>query len=173
LGGDLESRTISEKPKPKYRAPKPYEEQKQYLLVDGYNIIYASEKLSELARKDMKAARDSLMDTLSNFQGIRREHVILVFDAYRVAGGVEKVLKYNNIDVVFTKEAETADQYIEKAAHEISKKYQVTVATSDAVEQVIIFGGGAIRMSAKEFWAEIEATEKDIREKINKTFIEF
>ncbi|MCR5101617.1 MAG: TetM/TetW/TetO/TetS family tetracycline resistance ribosomal protection protein, partial [Butyrivibrio sp.] len=168
LGTSLEPKTIkAEPPKPKYRAPVPYENQKEYLLVDGYNIIYANKKLAELAGKDMKAARDSLMDTLSNFQGFRREIVILVFDAYRVAGGKERVFKYNtNLNVVFTKEAETADQYIEKAAHEIGKKYKVTVATSDAVEQVIIFGGGAFRMSANDFWAEIEYTENAIRDKL-------
>ena len=106
------------------------EASKHYLLVDGYNVIYASEELKDLARKDLKAARDSLVDILSNFQGYRREEVLLVFDAYKVPGGKEHIDKIGNLTVIYTKEAETADQYIEKAAHEISKKYRVTVATS-------------------------------------------
>ena len=141
---------------------------KEFLLIDGYNIIYASPKLKDLAMTDIKAARDSLIDILSNFQGYRREELILVFDAYRVRGGKEHVEKQGNLTVIYTKEAETADQYIEKAAHIISKKYRVKVATSDAIEQIIVFGSGAIRMSARELWEEIEATNEQIREKINK-----
>ncbi len=137
---------------------------KSYLLVDGYNVIYASERLKSLAHSDMKAARDSLMDILSNFQGFRSEQVILVFDAYKVSGGQERVFKYHNLDVVFTREAETADAYIMKTSHELSHKGRVTVATSDAVEQVIAFGGGALRMSARDFWAEIAYTEQQIRD---------
>ncbi len=142
------------------------EASKHYLLVDGYNVIYASEELKDLARKDLKAARDSLVDILSNFQGYRREEVLLVFDAYKVPGGKEHIDKIGNLTVIYTKEAETADQYIEKAAHEISKKYRVTVATSDAIEQVIVFSAGAIRMSASEFWKEVEATRQSILDKI-------
>lgn len=144
------------------------EPQKEYLLVDGYNIIYASEKLSELARTDLKAARDSLVDIISNFQGFRREKVILVFDAYRVPGGREHMEEKGELVIIYTKEAETADQYIEKAAHEIAKKYKVTVATSDNIEQVIVMGSGAIRLSARDFWAELERTNQLIREKISK-----
>ncbi len=140
------------------------ERQKEYLLVDGYNVIYASEKLKSLAATDLKAARDSLVDTLINFQGYRRENVILVFDAYKVPGGTEHVEDHAGLTVIYTKEAETADQYIEKAAHEISKKYRVTVATSDAIEQVIVMSSGAIRLSARDFWAEIERTNEMIRE---------
>ena len=139
---------------------------KHYLLVDGYNVIHASKEIKELAKHDLKAARDSLIDTLSNFQGYRREEVILIFDAYKVPGGKEHIEKLNNLTVIFTKEAETADQYIEKAAHEFSKKYKVTVATSDAIEQVIVFSAGAIRMSASEFWEEIEVTRQSILDKI-------
>ena len=144
---------------------KPHTPEDSYLLVDGYNIIYANPELKSLANEDMKAARDKLMDILSNFQGYRREQVILVFDAYRVPGGSERVLKYHNLDVVFTREAETADQYIERTAHEYSKKSRVTVATSDAIEQVSIYGAGALRMSANDFWLEIKRTEEEIREK--------
>lgn len=139
-------------------------QEKTYLLVDGYNIIFAWEDLRELAEEDIKAARDRLMDILSNFAGYRSEHLILVFDAYRVKGNPGEVYHYHNIDVIYTKEAETADLYIEKAAHELTKKYRVTVATSDAVEQVIIYGAGAVRLSAKGLLEEIILAQEDMRE---------
>ena len=147
------------------RGRKPQEPQDHYLLVDGYNIIFAWDDLRELAVRDIKSARDKLMDILSNFAGYRPEKVILVFDAYKVAGGNREVLRWHNIDVVFTKEAETADLYIEKTAHVLAKKYKVTVATSDAIEQVIIFGAGAYRMSAQMLLEEIIFTQKDMRER--------
>ena len=103
-----------------------------------------------------------------NFQGFRREKVLLVFDAYKVPGGREHVEEKSGLMIIYTKEAETADQYIEKAAHEISRKYRVTVATSDAIEQVIVMGSGAIRLSARDFWEEIRRTGDLIREKIGK-----
>ncbi|MBE5826813.1 MAG: GTP-binding protein [Butyrivibrio sp.] len=140
---------------------------KEYLLVDGYNVIYASKELSDLAARDLKAARDSLIDTLCNFQGFRKETVILVFDAYRVQGGKEHLDNINGLSVIYTREAETADQYIEKAAHEMSKKYKVTVATSDAIEQVIVLSSGALRLSARDLWDEIRRTDELIREKIS------
>ena len=139
--------------------------QDHYLLVDGYNIIFAWDDLRELALRDIKSARDKLMDILSNFAGYRPEKVILVFDAYKVAGGPGEVLRWHNIDVVFTKEAETADLYIEKTAHVLAKKYKVTVATSDAVEQVIIFGAGAYRMSARMLLEEILFTQEELRDR--------
>ncbi|MCR4922791.1 MAG: TetM/TetW/TetO/TetS family tetracycline resistance ribosomal protection protein [Lachnospiraceae bacterium] len=138
----------------------------EYLLVDGYNIIHASKELGELAGRDLKAARDRLMDILVDFQGYRKEIVILIFDAYMVSGGKERVFNYQNIDVVFTREAETADQYIERTTHEKSKKNKVTVASSDLVEQVIIMGAGAIRMSAADFWNEIKLTRERVNEHI-------
>ena len=122
--------------------------------------------MSYLAKTDLKAARDKLIDILINFQGFRREQVIVVFDAYKVAGGKEHTEEMSGLLIVYTKEAETADQYIEKAAHEISKKYKVTVATSDAIEQVIVLSSGAYRLSARDFWAEIKRTEEIISEKI-------
>ncbi len=143
-------------------------EQKEYLLVDGYNVIYADPHLSDLAKKDLKAARDSLSEILCNFSGFRRENVILVFDAYRVPGGKEHLEQKGSLSIIYTKEAETADQYIEKAAHEIGKKYKITVATSDAIEQVIVMSSGAIRLSARDFWAEISRTNDMISEKIGK-----
>ena len=142
------------------------DEYKEYLLVDGYNIIYASPEMAALAKDDLKAARDTLIDTLVNFQGFRREKVLLVFDAYKVPGGREHVEEKSGLMIIYTKEAETADQYIEKAAHEIGKKYKVTVATSDAIEQVIVMSAGAIRMSARNLLEEIERTNNLIREKL-------
>lgn len=139
------------------------EKREEYLLVDGYNIIFAWEDLSELARFDLAAARGKLMDILSNYQGWKQVKLILVFDAYKVEGNIGSVSKYHNIYVVYTKEAETADQYIEKTVHEISKKYNVTVATSDALEQMIIMGAGATRLSARNLREEIESANIEIR----------
>lgn len=141
-----------------------------YILIDGYNILYASDELKALAVRDLKAARDRLTDIISNFQGFRREKVMLIYDAYKVAGGQEHIENLGGLTVVYTKEAETADQYIEKASHELNKHYRVYVATSDAVEQVIIYGSGAIRLSARDFWADVRVTENEIREHISKTF---
>lgn len=140
------------------------EPKKEYLLVDGYNIIFAWEELNELAKASIDAARNKLMDILSNYQGFIGCILILVFDAYKVKGNQGEVQKYHNIYVVYTKEAETADQYIEKTTHEIGRKYKVTVATSDALEQVIVMGQGAYRISARDFYEEVERTEKQIRE---------
>lgn len=140
------------------------EPKKEYLLVDGYNIIFAWEELNELAKASIDAARNKLMDILSNYQGFIGCTLILVFDAYKVKGNQGEVQKYHNIYVVYTKEAETADQYIEKTTHEIGRKYKVTVATSDALEQVIVMGQGAYRISVRDFYEEVERTEKQIRE---------
>ena len=140
------------------------EPKKEYLLVDGYNIIFAWEELNELAKASIDAARNKLMDIISNYQGFIGCTLILVFDAYKVKGNQGEVQKYHNIYVVYTKEAETADQYIEKTTHEIGRKYKVTVATSDALEQVIVMGQGAYRISARDFYEEVERTEKQIRE---------
>ncbi len=137
---------------------------REYLLVDGYNIIFAWEELKELAKDHMEVARSRLMDILSNYQGFRKCTLILVFDAYKIEGEALEIQRYHNIHVVFTKEAETADQYIEKVVHEIGRKYQVTVATSDGVEQVITAGQGAKLISAKEFEEEVKLTERQIRE---------
>jgi predicted RNA-binding protein with PIN domain len=125
-------------------------------------------RLKSLAQTDLKAARDALIDLLVNFSGFRREITILVFDAYKVPGGTEHMEKHHDLTVIYTREAETADQYIEKAAHEIGKKYRVTVATSDAIEQVIVMSSGALRLSAKDFLLEIKHTEELIKEKMNK-----
>ncbi len=165
---DLELEALKKEKHQNSTSGKALETNKSYLLVDGYNIIYSSKELSDLAKRDLKAARDSLTDILINFQGFRHEQVILVYDAYKVPGGTEHVENHAGLLVVYTKEAETADQYIEKAAHEISKKYKVTVATSDAIEQVIVFSSGAYRLSARDFWDEIKRTNDLISEKISK-----
>ena len=143
-------------------------EQKEYLLVDGYNIIFAWDELKELAQTNIDGARTRLMDILSNYQGYKKCTLILVFDAYKVEGNPGEVLKYHNIHVVYTKEAETADQYIEKTVHEIGRKYHVTVATSDNLEQVIILGQGGHRLSAQNLREEIEMAASEIREECRK-----
>ena len=140
------------------------ERRKEYLLVDGYNIIFAWEELHELAKINIDGARGRLMDILSNYQGIRKCTLILVFDSYKVEGFPGEIQQYHNIHVVYTKEAETADQYIEKVAHEIGRKYEVTVATSDGTEQVIIRGQGCHLLSAKELHTEIVLAQKELRE---------
>ena len=153
----------SSTPATRYRAGKPRQE--EYLLVDGYNIIFSWEELNELAKKH-SCTCDKLMDILSNYQGYRKCTLILVFDAYKVEGHVEEIITYHNIYVVYTKEAETADQYIEKTVHRIGRQYQVTVATSDGLEQVIIMGQGAHRISAQGLKKEIEDTEKNCQRRM-------
>jgi predicted RNA-binding protein with PIN domain len=136
---------------------------KEYLLVDGYNIIFSWDELNELAKENMDAARSKLMDILCNYQGFKKCILILVFDAYKVKGGVGEILDYHNIHVVYTKEAETADQYIEKVTHEIAREHRVTVASSDALEQLIILGQGAVRLSANDLKAEVIRISDQIR----------
>ena len=140
--------------------------QEKYLLVDGYNIIFAWEELNILAKDNLEAARGKLQDILCNYQGYTGVHLILVFDAYRVKGNPGTVTKYHNIHVIYTKEAETADMFIEKTTKEIAQKHQVVVATSDALEQMIIMGHGAIRLSANGFWDEIERVNALIQEEL-------
>lgn len=135
----------------------------EYLLVDGYNIIFAWDELKELAEENMDAARYKLMDILCDYQGFKKCNLILVFDAYKVVGGIGKVQDYHNIHVVYTKEAETADSYIEKISYEISRNHLVTVATSDAMEQLIILGQGASRLSANDLKEEIKRIKDQIR----------
>ena len=132
--------------------------------MDGCNIIFAWEDLRDLAQADFHAAQSRLMDILSDYQGIKGCILILVFDAYRVEGHPEETFQYHNIHVVYTKEAETADQYIERTVHEIGRKHNVTVATSDGLEQIIIMGQGAHRMSARGLRDEIKAIENQIRQ---------
>lgn len=135
----------------------------EYLLVDGYNIIFSWDELKELAKINMDSARHKLMDILCNYQGYKKCNLILVFDAYKVKGSVGEVIDYHNIHVVYTKEAETADAYIEKTSHEIAPKHHVTVATSDGLEQLIIMGHGALRLSANDLKAEVNRIRDEMR----------
>lgn len=134
-----------------------------YLLVDGYNIIFAWDELKALGEENLDAARSKLMDILSNYQGYVGCKLILVFDAYKLKGHDREVMKYHNIYVVYTKEAETADQYIEKTTHELGKDNEILVATSDHLEQIIVMGQGASRISADDFYEEVERVSEEIR----------
>lgn len=145
-----------------------YTMKEEYLLVDGYNIIHAWPELQELKDLNMEAARMQLLDILSNYQGIRKCKIIVVFDAYAVSGHREEIIDYNNIHMVYTKEAQTADQYIEKFAHDNNKKYNIVVATSDGLQQLIVLGQGCLLLSARELKLEIEKTNERIREEYEK-----
>lgn len=147
---------------------KRHEAKEEYLLVDGYNIIYAWPELKKLADENLDGARMKLLDMLSNYQWIRRCHVIVVFDAYRVEGHKEEIIDYYNIHVVYTREAQTADQYIEKFAYENSKNYDITVATSDGLQQIIVRGEGCALLSARELKAELEAANERIKQEYHK-----
>ena len=149
------------------RVYKPREKKPEYLLVDGYNIIFAWDELKELAKINLDGARGRLLDILCNYQGIRGCELIAVFDAYRLEGHPEETLDYHNIHVVYTKEAETADRYIERFAHENGRKYQVSVATSDGLEQIIIRGAGCTLISAKELEEEVSRAGKNLLESYN------
>ncbi|SHO42993.1 translation factor GTPase family protein [Anaerocolumna xylanovorans] len=140
------------------------ETREEYLLVDGYNIIFAWPELSELAEDNMDGARMKLLDSLSNYQGIRKCRIIVVFDAYRVQGHLEEVIDYHNIHMVYTKEAQTADQYIEKFAHDNQKRYNIVVATSDGLQQVIIRGAGCSLLSARELKEDMEEASERMRQ---------
>ena len=146
-----------------------YKKNLNFLLVDGYNIIHSWKELRSLCDVSLETARQALMDMLSNYCGFKDIIIIIVFDAYLVKGNIETLKKYNNIYIVFTKEAETADHYIERVVNSLPKNYSVRVATSDILEQLIIMGSGAIRVSAKELYNEIKYNEKILNKKyINK-----
>lgn len=168
--GKPKQRTVIPKreifPSPEKVVIKPAKVLEEYLLVDGYNIIFAWKQLKELAEANMDSARQALIEILSNYQGYKKCHVIVVFDAYRVKGGKRRHEKHGNVDVIFTAEAETADMYIERTAHEKSKEYLVRVATSDRLEQMIIVGSGAFKISADAFELEIQKADLEITELI-------
>ena len=147
----------------------PVPEGPEYLLVDGYNIIYAWDELHAVAEDHLDAARQQLMDRMSNYQALRGCELILVFDAYRVPDHPEEVLRWHNIHVVYTRTAETADAYIEKTAHEIAKNHRVRVASSDNLEQLIILGQGALRVSAGAFHEEVALVESELRGMVGRT----
>lgn len=168
VGANKKQKTLPKKKLPEYykstSKPKKQEVREEYLLVDGYNVIFAWEDLKDLAQVSIDGARGKLLDVLCDYQGMKKCNLIVVFDAYRVQGHKTAISTYHNIHVVFTKEAETADQYIEKFAHENGKKYNVTVATSDGLEQIIIRGQGCRLLSARELKDEIERTKKTLFE---------
>lgn len=142
----------------------------EYLLVDGYNVIFAWDSLKKLAQDNIDSARNTLINILCNYHGYKKCEVILVFDAYKVKGSAREVEKVNGITIVYTKEAETADMYIEKASYKLAKNNKVRVVTSDAMEQLIILGNGALRVSSREFLFEVQQAEEDIRSIISKAF---
>ncbi len=150
----------------KKRDNKNFSGSRNYLLVDGYNIIFAWDELKRLAEESLDLARDRLINLLCNYQGMKKENVILVFDAYKVSGGEGSVMRYGNIYVVYTREAETADNYIERTTTILSREYNVRVATSDGLEQVIIMSKGAVRVSATELYEEVRVQNKAITESI-------
>ena len=156
-------RPVQKRERPDFAAEQ-WEIAPEYLLVDGYNIIFAWDELNALSRESLEAARHKLMDILCNYQGYQKCNLILVFDAYRVPGSPGSIEQYHNIHVVYTKEAETADMFIERVTHEIGKNRRVRVATSDGMEQIIILGHGALRVSARMFHEEVLNVEKQIRQ---------
>ena len=155
-------RPVQKRERPDFAAEQ-WEIAPEYLLVDGYNIIFAWDELNALSKESLDAARHKLMDILCNYQGFQKCVLILVFDAYRVPGSPGSIEQYHNIHVVYTKEAETADMFIERVTHEISRNRRVRVATSDGMEQIIILGHGALRVSARMFHEEVQNVEKQIR----------
>ena len=155
------TRTIGDAQKKQH---KKQEKVQEFLLVDGYNVIFAWQDLKELAKINIESARNKLMDILCNYQGFKKCTVILVFDAYKVDGYAQEIMKYHNIHIVYTKQAETADQYIEKVVHSIGKRYGVRVVTSDGVERVITLGQGGTIISSQEFEEEVEIVRRQIME---------
>jgi len=146
---------------------KPTKTKDEYILVDGYNIIFGWEDLKKQAEMDIDLARNTLINRLINYRAVKGCNLTVVFDAYKVKGGVGEVEYTGGISVVYTKEAETADAYIEKASHTLASEYSVRVATSDNLEQLIILGAGALRISAPAFQKEITAVEQSIRDYIS------
>lgn len=161
----IRSRKAISAPEPREVEYHPSTDTRQdYLLVDGYNVIYAWKELRELSQRNMDSARDKLMDILCNYQGIKKCELIVVFDAYKVTGHATDHFDYHNIHVVYTKEAETADQFIEKFAHVHRGKYKIRVVTSDGLEQIIIRGEGCLLVSSREFEEEVRLAEQTLRE---------
>jgi predicted RNA-binding protein with PIN domain len=144
--------------------PRTKEVKEEYLLVDGYNIIFAWPELQVIAEENMDGARTKLLDIMSNYQGIRKCKIIVVFDAYRVQEHKGEIIEYHNIHMVYTREAQTADQFIEKFAHDNNNKYNIVVATSDGLQQIIVRGAGCSLLSARELKIEIEVANERIKE---------
>ena len=152
------------------RKGSPKYEGEEYLLIDGYNVIFSWDELKKISEKDIEGARNMLINVLCNYQGYIKCELILVFDAYKVKGNVREVEKVNGINIVYTKEAETADMYIEKVSHKLAKKHKVRVVTSDGLEQLIILGNGALRVPTRAFLQEVKNAEAEIKEIISESF---
>lgn len=171
--GKIQRKTVkpmrTEKQSVTYKSVKQPANLPEYLLIDGYNIIFAWDELKAIAEKNLDDARTLLINKVCNYHAMRKENVILVFDAYKVKGNMGEIEKIHGISVVYTKEAETADAYIERTTEKLHGKYRVKVATSDNLEQIIIFGYGAVRISAAEFKEKIENAEQEMREYITKS----
>lgn len=147
---------------------KPKEREETYILIDAYNVIFSWKELSDIAEVNIQAARDRLIEIISHYKSAVDMQIIVVFDAYKVENHKREVIKYQNISIVYTKQAETADQYIEKTVSDMAKKYKVIVVTSDATEQIIIQSKGCILISSREFELEVRRAEQDISERLSK-----
>ena len=153
---------------PKYRKKAaPTYDGTEYVLVDGYNVIFSWDSLKKLAEDNIDGARSALVNILCNYQGFRKCELILVFDAYKVKGSSREVEQVNGISIVYTKEAETADMYIEKTSHKLAKNNRVRVVTSDGMEQLIILGNGALRVPSRMFYDEVSEAQEEIRKLIS------
>ncbi len=168
-----ETKRVFSAPDKPYKPPKPRRKGDAYLLVDGYNIMFAWDSLKDLARTNITAAQERLKEMMSDYQGSTGGTLILVFDAYKLENHPEEVIQYHNIYVVYTRTAETADQYIERTVHSLPRGSDVTVATSDSVEQIIIMGQGARRLSASGFQEEVDRTRSEVRERILQNKVRF
>ena len=146
---------------------KPKEKEETYILIDAYNVIFSWKELADIAQADIQAARDRLVEIISHYKSGVDMQIIVVFDAYKVENHKREVIKYQDISIVYTKQAETADQYIEKTVSDMAKKYKVIVVTSDATEQIIIQSKGCILISSREFELEVKRAEQDISERLS------
>lgn len=153
-------------PQPNWKAAKEQEKAEPYLIIDGYNVVFAWEELKALAAVNMDSAREAFLDVLGNYQGYKKMNVLVVFDGYKVAGGSGSVVDMGDMKVVYTKEAETADRFIEKTVYEMGRKYDVTVVTSDRMVQMAAMGDGARRLSSREFYSEVMSTSEEIRDRL-------
>jgi predicted RNA-binding protein with PIN domain len=171
--GKIKPRKVSEKTEntaektvSQQKPKKPRERGEDYLIIDGYNFIFANEQFRKLANSDISLARDTLTRIMCDYSAFKRCKVIIAFDAYKRKGGEGSIERSGDVTVVYTKESQTADTYIEKTTHDLAEKNSVRVVTSDMQEQLVILGSGGLRVSAAEFMKEINLTEKEIKETI-------
>ncbi|MBR6014966.1 MAG: NYN domain-containing protein, partial [Firmicutes bacterium] len=165
-GSHLKSGEIENFPQPKWKSSGDSPQGKRHMFIDGYNVIFAWPELKALADVNIDSARDALLDVLGNYRGYTGLDITVVFDGYRVAGNPGTTQKISEMNVVYTREGEKADSYIEKAIYELGRKAEVTVVTSDKLVQMTAMGDGALRMSAGEFYTEVTGTSEEIRRKL-------